>query len=57
MHISNAQNNDFAEEIPIYIIQSLAKSLIPEIIAFYESKEGQEYFEKWKAEQDKNKED
>lgn len=53
MHISNIPKNEFPEEIPIYVIQSLAKCLIPEIISFYESKEGQEYFEWWKTKKDK----
>lgn len=29
--------------------------MIPDIIAFYESEEGQEYFKKWKAEQSEKK--
>ena len=49
------KNNDYGTEIPIYIVQSLAKCLLPEITAFYESKEGQEYFENWKSEQENNK--
>lgn len=48
------KNNDCETEIPVYIVQSLARCIITEIIAFYKSKEGQAYFEKWKAEQSDN---
>lgn len=37
--------------IPAHIVIALARTVLPEIKAFYESKEGQEYFERWKAEQ------
>lgn len=49
------KNNDYGTGIPVYIIQSLARCMIPDIIAFYESAEGQEYFKKWKAEQSEKK--
>ncbi len=42
-------------EIPLYEIESLARCLLPEILAFYETKEGQEEFEKWKAVKYKDK--
>ena len=38
------------EEIPEYIIEALARMILPEVREFYESEEGKEYFEKWKAE-------
>lgn len=47
------KNNDYDTGVPVYVIQSLAKCILPEITAFYESKEGQEYFNGWKAEQEK----
>lgn len=55
--MKNKKNNNHQTGIPISIVHSVAKTLLPSIFAFYESKEGQEYFEKWKAEQEKkNKE-
>lgn len=40
-------------EIPQYIIDGIARMLLPEIQKFYESDEGKELFEKWKEEQEK----
>lgn len=40
------------EEIPQYIIDGIARMLLPEIQKFYESDEGKAEFEKWKAEKD-----
>lgn len=37
------------EEIPQYIIDGIARMLLPEIQKFYESDEGKAEFEKWKA--------
>lgn len=37
-------------------LESLARCFLPDIIAFYESEEGQREFAEWKAEQDKIKE-
>ena len=51
--MKNKKNNDHQTGIPISIIQSVSRALLPSIVSFYESKEGQEYFEKWKAEQEK----
>ena len=38
--------------IPQPVIEAIARCLLPEIQAFYESEEGQEEFRRWKAEQD-----
>ncbi len=35
-------------------MESLARALLPEIRAFYESEEGKESFEKWKAERERS---
>ena len=35
-------------QIPQHEIDSLARCLLPELIAFFESKEGQREFEQWK---------
>ena len=41
--------------IPQHVIEAAARCLLPEIQAFYESKEGQEEFRRWQAEQDAEK--
>ena len=38
------------EEIPQYVIEGLARMILPELRKFYESEEGKEFFEKYKAE-------
>ena len=35
-------------QIPQHEIDSLARCLLPDLIAFFESKEGQREFEQWK---------
>lgn len=35
--------------IPEHELEALARCLLPEILAFYETKEGQQEFKKWKA--------
>ena len=35
-------------EIPKHEIDTLAKTFLPEIIAFFESEEGKKEFEEWK---------
>lgn len=52
--ISKKKIDDHSTGIPVFVVQSLARCMLPDIIAYYESEEGQEYFEKWKAEQEKN---
>ena len=37
--------------IPQHEIDALARCLLPDILKFYESEEGQREFEKWKQEQ------
>lgn len=36
---------------PQHVIESIARCLLPDIIAFYESEEGQRQFQEWKATQ------
>ena len=47
--------------IPQHIIESIARCILPDIIAYYETVEGQQQFEEWKAmqeaQQTKGKED
>ncbi len=41
--------------IPQHTIESIARCIFPDILAFYESEEGQREFAEWKAEQEKRK--
>ena len=40
-------------DIPDDLIKEIARCLVPDIIAFFETEEAKREFEKWKAEQDK----
>ncbi len=40
--------------IPQHEIEALARCLLPDILKFYESEEGQQEFEKWQQEQNNN---
>ena len=59
MHIQYAVMNIRGEKhhskIPDYVIQEMARCLLPDLIAFYESEEGAAAFSKWKAEQETGK--
>ena len=37
-------------DIPLHAIESIARCILPDILAYYESKEGQKEFAKWKEE-------
>jgi len=41
--------------IPQHRIEAIARCILPDILAFYESEEGQREFAEWKAQQEKNK--
>lgn len=43
-------------QIPQHEIDALARCLLPELIAFYESNEGQKEFEQWKIQLDDKEE-
>lgn len=47
--------NDYGTGIPYHEVEALAHVLLPEIQAFFESKEGQRKFVEWKAQQEQNK--
>ena len=49
-------NNDGACDIPDEVIQEIARCLVPDIIAFFETEEAKREFEAWKTEQEKKKE-
>ena len=38
--------------IPQHIIESIARCILPDIIAYYETEEGQREFHEWKAKRD-----
>ena len=40
--------------IPQYEIEALARCLLPDIIKYFQSKKGQQEFEKWKQEKYRN---
>ena len=47
--------NDYVTGIPYHEVEDLARVLLPEIQAFFESEEGQREFAEWKAQQEQNK--
>lgn len=42
--------------IPDYAIEAIARCLLPDILAFYESEEGQKEYSEWKQQQPKEQE-
>ena len=46
---ANIQNSMDATEIPEYVFESLARSLLPVIQKYYESEGGKKAFAEWKA--------
>ena len=49
--ISLLRDKSASAKIPKRILDELARCLLPDIIAFYESPEGREEYEKWKLTQ------
>ena len=47
--------NDYGTGIPYHEVEAMARVLLPEIQAFFESEEGQREFAEWKAQQEQNK--
>ena len=45
---ANNQNSMDAAEIPEYVFESLARSLLPVIQKYYESEDGKKVFAEWK---------
>ena len=43
--------NDYGTGIPLHEVEALARVLLPEIQAFFESEEGQREFQEWKIQQ------
>ena len=46
---TNIPNSMDATEIPEYVFESLARSLLPVIQKYYESEGGKRAFDEWKA--------
>ena len=46
---ANIQSSMDAAEIPEYVFESLARSLLPVIQKYYESEDGKRAFDEWKA--------
>lgn len=42
-------------KIPKHELEAIARCLLPDIIAFFESEEGRKEFEEWKRQQESNK--
>ena len=42
-------------KIPQYKVEAIARCIMPDILAFYESKEGQKEFAEWKAQRETEK--
>lgn len=42
-------------DIPQYQIEAIARCIMPDILAFYESEEGQREFAKWKEQREAEK--
>ena len=49
-------NSVGACDIPDEVIKEIARCLVPDIIAFFETEEAKREFEAWKTEQEKKKE-
>lgn len=47
--------NDYGTGIPLHEVEALARVLLPEIQAFFESEEGRREFAEWKAQQNVEK--
>ncbi len=43
--------------IPQYRIETIARCIMPDILAFYESEEGQREFAEWKAQWEREKQE
>ncbi len=41
-------------DIPQYKIETIARCILPDILSFYESEEGQREFAEWKAQREAN---
>ena len=51
------KSHDYGTGIPYHEVEALARILLPEIQAFFESEEGQREYAEWKAKQQTEQED
>ena len=42
-------------DLPDHVVESIARLIYPDIVAYYESEEGQREFAEWKAQQEAEK--
>ena len=57
-HIPSAKHgNDYGTGIHYHEVEALARVLLPEIQAFFESEDGQQEYAEWKAKQQAEQED
>ena len=49
---ANIQTGVDSAEIPEYVFESLARSLLPVIQKYYESEDGKRAFDEWKAKEE-----
>ena len=49
------KQSDYGTGIPLHEVEALARVLLPEIQAFFESEEGQREFAAWKAKREVRK--
>lgn len=47
--MANKKPNDYGTGIPLHEVEALARVLLPEIQAFFESEAGQKEYAAWKA--------
>lgn len=50
--MSRKKVNDYGTGTPLHEVETLARVLLPEIQAFFESEEGQREFAEWKTQRD-----
>lgn len=48
------RTNDTQTAIPDFVIETMARCLLPKMQAYFASPEGQAAFEEWKRQQEKN---
>ena len=55
MTMAQKKINDYGTGIPYNEVEALARVLLPEIQAFFESEEGHREFTEWKAQQEQER--
>ena len=47
--------SEYKLNVPDYEIEVLARSFLPDIVAFFETEKGRQEFEEWKLQKEKDK--